>query len=60
MKKKILTVLCFLVALLLGGVIWWKLPVRFLARVEPEEVAYITVFDGMTGQGFTINVRASS
>lgn len=54
MKKKILSALCVLVALVLGGVVWWKLPVRFLARVEPEEVAYIAVFDGMTGQGFTI------
>lgn len=58
MKKKILIITCILAALAAGVVIWWKLPVHFLAGEEPAQIASIEVFDGNTGKGFTVEDSA--
>lgn len=55
MKKKIIVFVCVAVVLLLGMFIWWKIPVHFLKGADPADIQNITVFDGNTGVGFTID-----
>ena len=40
------------------GFIWWHLPTAFLADVAPEDVARIEVFNGTSGERFTIEDSA--
>lgn len=54
MKNKLLMVLCVIVVLLGGGFVWWRVPVRFLDGVAADDVSAVAVFDGNTGQSFTI------
>ena len=59
MKRKHLFIIigCVLIAALLAGYIWWYMPVRFLGRVDPADVARIEVFNGTSGQHFSIEDR---
>ena len=59
MKRKHLFIIigCVLIAALLAGYIWWYMPVRFLGRVDPAEVARIEVFNGTCGERFSIEER---
>ena len=56
MKKKKITifvVMIIIVAIVIG--VWYSTPKRFLRTVEASEVISISVFDGNTGKGFTID-----
>jgi hypothetical protein len=59
MKRKCLFIIigCILLAALLAVYIWWYMPVRFLGRVDPADVARIEVFNGTNGQRFSIEDR---
>jgi len=54
MKKKLwISMIVIVVFILLSGVYYFA-PKTFGKNVNPSEVAYISVFDGNTGVGFTI------
>lgn len=56
MRRKclLIIILCVLLGVLLTGYIWWYMPTYFLNDVAPGDVARIAVFNGTTGQSFTI------
>ena len=56
-KKLWIVIAAVLLAVLLAGYIWWYMPTRFLKNADPAEVAQIKVFNGTTGQSFTIGER---
>ena len=56
MKKKKITIfiaMIIIVAIVIG--VWYSIPKRFLGTVKASEVISISVFDGNTGKGFTID-----
>ena len=56
MKKKKITVfvvMIIIVVIVIG--VWYSTPKRFLGPVKASEVISISVFDGNTGKGFTID-----
>ena len=56
MKKKVLcVVLAVLLGVGLGGFgLWYYSPVTFWAEISHEDVGYIQIFSGRTGQKFTV------
>ena len=55
MKKRVLVILAILIgAALIGIAVWWVSPKVFLDDVVAERVDRIEVFDGSTGQSFTV------
>ena len=54
MKKILLACSALLFAALTACFIWWYMPTAFLADIAPTDVARIEVFNGMSGEGFTI------
>jgi hypothetical protein len=54
MQKKVV-IPAIIVAILLICAVFYFTPKTFGKNVDPAEVASITVFDGNTGQGFTID-----
>lgn len=53
-KKILIAAGAVVLAVLLAGYVWWHLPTGFLQNVEPADVAQIEVFNGATGERFTI------
>ena len=56
-KNKIIILACVIVALVVGFVVWFNTPVRFLKDVIPNKISYIEVFNGSTGKSFIINTE---
>lgn len=52
-KKTFLGILCAIVVLITGGLIWWNAPCS-ITNITPSEVSKIEVFDGNTGKTITI------
>ena len=55
MKKKITILISVLLILMIMGVIYYFTPKTFGKGVDPASVDHINVFDGNTGEGFTID-----
>ena len=55
MKKKITIVVSVLLALMIIGMVYYFTPKTFGKDVSPTSVDHINVFDGATGEGFTID-----
>ena len=56
-KKLWIVIAAVWLAVLLVGYIWWYMPTSFLKNADSAEVAQIKVFNGTTGQSFTIGER---
>ena len=54
MKKRIFYAAFLAILLLVAGLLWWNAPVFFLREAAAEKIASIEVFDGNTGNSFTI------
>lgn len=54
MKKILLACGVLLFAALTACFIWWYMPTTFLKNTDPADVARIEVFNGMSGERFTI------
>ena len=59
MRRKclLIIILCVLLGVLLTGYIWWYMPTYFLKNVASADVAKIEVFNGTTGERFSIEDR---
>lgn len=53
-KKGKIAVGSIALVLIIGGFVWWFLPVRFLRGVEPEEIATIFVRNANNGDEFEV------
>lgn len=54
MKRKIGVILGVFAVLIIGCVIWYMAPKYFLRGIAASEISCIKVFDGNTGEGFTV------
>ena len=52
-SKKMITGICIIFIIMIGGLIWWNLPYS-IANINPSEVSKIDIFDGNTGKSITI------
>ena len=50
-KKKLLV---FIAVIFIMGYIWWFLPVHFLDDVNADDILHVEVFNGNSGQYFSI------
>lgn len=55
MNKKRITAIAIITAVLLIGVFLYMMPKSFGKGIDPKQVHHINVFDGQTGEGFTID-----
>ena len=55
MKKKITIAVSVLLVLIIIGLVYYFTPKTFGKGVEPMSVDHINVFDGNTGEGFTVD-----
>ena len=55
MNKKRITAIAIIAAVLLIGVFLYMMPKSFGKGIDPKQVHHINVFDGQTGEGFTID-----
>ncbi len=55
MKRKIYIPIIVALVLVAIAFVWYMMPKTFAKSINPDEVAYINVFDGRTGTGFTID-----
>lgn len=54
-RKTVLSAFVFAAALTAAIAVWYFSPKIFLDGVDPADVKSVTVFDGSTGNGFTVN-----
>jgi hypothetical protein len=52
-KKMFIGILCVIVVIIIGSLIWWYTPCS-ITNIAPSEVSKIKVFDGNTGKSITI------
>jgi hypothetical protein len=53
-KKKLAISVAVIVVIVIMGYIWWSSPVHFLDSVNVDDVLSVEVFNGNSGEGFTI------
>ena len=54
MRKKLLIVASILILVIIGCMIWYMMPARFLRNVSAEDIKFIHVFNGNNGSSYAI------